>query len=352
MSDTIHPLEADRKRTLTSLGAALGIHVAVLAVMGLAFALRGPSPELTTPIDVQIDSGREGAQDLSPGPMPGAGQDLFPGSAPGAAASSAQASGAALPGKASSASGGFVIPTVRAHSSDIAPSAGGGASFREAGGKTGSGGALPAVQNQLPPPAVSAGPKGTSAGAAAGSASQRSGQGVSVGPSNATSGPLDLGKLDQVIAGRGTGTSGAAGATAAGAGQAGGKAGAGAGRQGQGQAGGGGGGTGGAGAGGTGGAGDYRVVWDQPDANKGRVLLSSVDPKFPPWVSKQGLRLTVTVSFVVMPDGVVSVVSIDRSTGYADVDSAFKDAIRRWRFSAAKGAGPMTGLIPYVVNPK
>jgi len=96
--------------------------------------------------------------------------------------------------------------------------------------------------------------------------------------------------------------------------------------------------------------GDYRVVWDQPDANKGRTLLSRVDPKLPPWVSKQGLTLAVTVSFVVMPDGVVSVVSIDRSTGYADVDSAFKDAIRRWRFSAAKEAGPMTGLIPYVIK--
>jgi TonB family protein len=94
------------------------------------------------------------------------------------------------------------------------------------------------------------------------------------------------------------------------------------------------------------------VVWDRPDANKGRTLLSRVDPKFPPWVSKQGLTLTVTVSFVVMPDGVVSVVSIDRTTGYADVDSAFKEAISRWRFSAAKDAGPMTGLIPYVVKPE
>jgi uncharacterized RDD family membrane protein YckC len=58
MSDTIHPMEPDRRRTLASLAAALCIHVAVFAVMALAFALRGPSPELTIPIDVQIDSGR------------------------------------------------------------------------------------------------------------------------------------------------------------------------------------------------------------------------------------------------------------------------------------------------------
>ena len=342
MSDTIHPLEADRRRTLTSLAAALCIHVAVLAIMALAFALRGPSTEFTMPIDVQIDSGREGA-----------GQELSQGSAPGPASSPAHASTGALPSQGSSGSGGFVIPTVRTSSPDSAPPAGGGPSFRVAGWKTGSGAALPAVQNQLPPPAVAAGPQGTSAGAAAGSSAgtQRSGEGVSVGQSSSTAGPLDLGKLDQAIAGRGAGTPGAAGATA-GAGQSGGtpgQAGAGGGRQGQG---GGGGGTGGTGTGGTGGAGAYRVVWDQPEANKGRMLLSSVEPRLPAWVSKQGLTLTATVSFVVMPDGVVSVVSIERSTGYADVDSAFKDAIHRWRFSAAKGTLPMTGLIPYVVKPK
>src|SRR5208283_2487696 len=104
------------------------------------------------------------------------------------------------------------------------------------------------------------------------------------------------------------------------------------------------------GGGGTGGSGDYRVVWDQPDANKGRVLLSRVDPKLPSWVSKQGLTLSVTISFVLMPDGVVSIASMARSSGYADVDSAFIDAIRRWKFTAAKDAGPVTGLIPYVVK--
>lgn len=358
MSDTIHPLEADRKRTLASLAAALGIHAAVLIVVSLAAASGGPSPELTTPIDVQLESGREMA-----------GQAFSQGAgAPGPASSSGQAPAAALPGPGASASGGFVIPTVRGPAPDSAPSAGGGASFREAGGRTGAGGTLPAVQDQLPPPAVAASPQGRSsgAGAAAGSAAgnaQRSGEGVLVGPDNGTPGPLDLKKLDQAIAGRGAGTPGAAGgasgastggASTAQAGDRAGQAGAAAGQQGQAGGGGGTGGGGGAGgAGGTGGggeAGNYRVVWDQPDASKGRVLLSRTDPKLPAWVSKQGLTLSVTASFVLMPDGVVSVVSMARSSGYADVDSAFLDAIRRWRFTAAKGAGPVTGLIPYVVK--
>ncbi|HYW82649.1 MAG TPA: hypothetical protein VFB30_05310, partial [Spirochaetia bacterium] len=86
MSDTTHPLEADRRRTLTSLAAALCIHVAILAIIAFAFALRGPSTEFTMPIDVQIDSGPEGA-----------GQELSKGSATGPASSPAQTSTAALP---------------------------------------------------------------------------------------------------------------------------------------------------------------------------------------------------------------------------------------------------------------
>jgi len=355
MSDTIHPMEADRKRTLASLAAALGIHAVVLIVVSLAVTLSGPSSlALSTPIDVQLDLGREAM-----------GQTYSQGSGSGPATSSAQAPAAALPGPGTSASGGFVIPTVRGPVPDSAPSAGGGASFRESGGRTGAGGTLPAVQNQLPQPAVAASPQGrasgagTAAGSAAGNA-QRSGEGVLVGPDNGTAGPLDLRKLDQAIAGRGNGAPAAAGAASGaatggtGAGQAGGKAGQGgaaAGQQGQaGASAGGGSAGGGSGAGGAGG--NYRVVWDQPDASKGRALLSRIDPKLPPWVSKQGLTLSVTVAFVLMPDGVVSGASMARSSGYADVDSAFLDAIRRWRFTAAKGAGPVTGVIPYVVKSK
>ncbi len=97
-------------------------------------------------------------------------------------------------------------------------------------------------------------------------------------------------------------------------------------------------------------SGDYRVVWDQPDASKGRELVSVAAPKIPKWVSTQGLLLSVTVAFVLMPDGVVSVASMTRSSGYADVDSAFMEAIRHWRFTAAQDAGSNTGLVLYLIK--
>jgi TonB family protein len=67
-------------------------------------------------------------------------------------------------------------------------------------------------------------------------------------------------------------------------------------------------------------------------------------------VSAQGLSLSVTVSFTLLPDGVIGGVSLQQSSGYADVDAAVIDAIRRWRFTPAEGAPPARGLIPYVIR--
>jgi TonB family protein len=47
---------------------------------------------------------------------------------------------------------------------------------------------------------------------------------------------------------------------------------------------------------------------------------------------------------------VVSTATVDRSSGYADVDSAVIDAIRRWRFTPASGGGSVKGVIPYVIK--
>lgn len=89
------------------------------------------------------------------------------------------------------------------------------------------------------------------------------------------------------------------------------------------------------------------MVW--ADASKGRVPVSEPEPKLPAWVSTEGLALSVSISFVLMPDGLVSGVSLEKSSGNAEVDSAIKYAISRWRFTAAKGAAPVKGRIPHYV---
>ncbi len=50
------------------------------------------------------------------------------------------------------------------------------------------------------------------------------------------------------------------------------------------------------------------------------------------------LPLEAVVGFVLEPTGLVSSVEIRRSSGFPEVDSAFLEAVRRYRFEPAAGS--------------
>jgi TonB family protein len=79
-------------------------------------------------------------------------------------------------------------------------------------------------------------------------------------------------------------------------------------------------------------------------------MMVSVEPKLPPWVSQQGLALSVKVAFTVLSDGVVGGATIEQSSGYADVDARVIEAIRKCVFNAVPGSTPVKGTIPYTVR--
>jgi TonB family protein len=334
MSDAVMSGQTvDRRRMLVSMAAALLLHCIAVLVLILGVGSRiEPLREPPVTIDVQIASAPAGPVNA------GSGGVAVPSYAP-ASLPAASAGG----GGGASGTGDFVIPTPRGTADPSAPIVPSASGFREAGGRTGATGNLPSVQEQssaaaVPP--VQSG-KGTGAGAGTGSGSvQHSGTGVAVGGAagTGTGGKLDLSQLDKAISG--TGTSGS------GTGRAGGGSG-----QGTGTQAGTGSGTGTVkGGGGGSGTGSYSVVWDQPDASKGRNLTSAPSPTMPPWVSSQGLTLRVTVAFTLTQEGVISKATVEQSSGYADVDAAVVDAIRRWRFSPSKAPGTVNGVIPYVIK--
>ncbi len=346
----------EKRRTLASLAAACVLHALFLALLALVFARQAP---IQTPIPVSIDlqpstGPADGLPDLpsgAAGEEGAAGAAGTEGAAPRAAGPIVPA-GSAQGGAASADAAGFVIPTPRAAPAGSAGPSAAGPAFRESGGRTGVSQGLPSLPSPIEGPAVA--PiqqgRGSGSGPASGSGSapvQRSGQGVLVQGSGgaASGGNLDLSQLDKAIAGAGSGT-GKGGTGQAGAG------GTGKGSSGTGPGGGGTGpGASGSGGGGGGGGGqNYSVVWSQPDASRGRTLLSTVSPKVPSWVSAQGLTLSVTVAFTLLSDGVIGGVVLEQSSGYADVDAAVLDAIRRWRFSASASTASVKGVIPYVIK--
>ncbi|MCX7039953.1 MAG: TonB family protein [Spirochaetes bacterium] len=205
-----------------------------------------------------------------------------------------------------------------------------GPAFKEAGGKTGVVqplatpeplGSIPAAK-AVPGPEPTLPGAGAPSGAAAASASvQKAGVAVAVPAqpaktTGAAGSPTDYGTLDKALAGSAkTGTTAAKSAADAAAD-----------------------------------ARDFSVVWDEPDAGKGRDLIDRPRPTLPKRVEDEGLTLYVTVFFAVAPNGVVAQARVARSSGYSDVDAAVLEAVRRWRFRAAETTRTVRGTIPYTIR--
>jgi TonB family protein len=71
-----------------------------------------------------------------------------------------------------------------------------------------------------------------------------------------------------------------------------------------------------------------------------RPLLYYKRPDYPDWAKKQAVEATVTISFVVVPDGRIRQgVQIQKTSGFADFDDNAVAALLSWRFQPLEGAG-------------
>ena len=269
MSDAqqmMDPERGDSRRLLAAFLAAVLLHVVIF----IAFAIVRLAESAMEPVPVSVE--------LMPGTLSGpalAGPpSVTAGQAPSARSAAQAGAGAAQ---------GFVIPTPRqgAGAQATQPT---GPAFRVAGPSSAQTSSAPQATSPVQEPVFPhvTPQQGTGAVTSGGNASAGGparGQLVQGGGQAAAQGSLDLGSLEKSFAN--AQGSGAEPGTASGAG--------------------------GGGAGGTaaeaGGGGGQGIKWDQPAAAAVRKLLASPRPQIPPWVSKQGLRLTVLVSFTLTPDG-------------------------------------------------
>ena len=92
------------------------------------------------------------------------------------------------------------------------------------------------------------------------------------------------------------------------------------------------------------------ILWDNP--SQGREPTSMPRPQIPAWVSEQGLRLHVVISFELTPQGVLRDVKVEQGSGYSDVDAAVLEALRRWKFPPVSSTSSVTGRVPYTIIPR
>ncbi len=94
----------------------------------------------------------------------------------------------------------------------------------------------------------------------------------------------------------------------------------------------------------------FVIEWEDPAA--GREAVSMVLPRIPQWVSEKGLRLKVVVAFVLTPQGILSAVHVEETSGWSDVDAAVLEAVRKWKFKAVMSDRQVRGRLPYRIIPK
>ncbi len=326
-------LRLNSRRLLIATAIAVAIHAGLFFLIPLVARLQSNSkPEYGGTVLVQLE---EPARVIVPAPEPAPVVEPAPAAKPAPTPMPAAPAPRAQPATRAAAAVTAPVQTtpklpVTPVLQPAAPALPTGPAFKEAGGKTGVVqplatpeplGSIPAAK-AVPGPEPTLPGAGAPSGAAAASASvQKAGVAVAVPAqpaktTGAAGSPTDYGTLDKALAGSAkTGTTAAKSAADAAAEAL-----------------------------------NSSVVWEEPDAGKGRDLLSAPLPDLPPWVAEAGLALAVTVSFAVAPNGVVAQARVARPSGYSDVDAAVLEAVRRWRFRAAETTKTVRGTIPYTIR--
>jgi len=72
-----------------------------------------------------------------------------------------------------------------------------------------------------------------------------------------------------------------------------------------------------------------------------RPVISHTMPVYPEWAKSQAVEATVTLYFVVLPDGRVKEnIQVQKTAGFADFDLSAMAALEKWRFEALKNGAP------------
>lgn len=80
----------------------------------------------------------------------------------------------------------------------------------------------------------------------------------------------------------------------------------------------------------------------------GRQILVAKKPVYPRWAQEQGLEATVTIYFVVRPDGSVKDnLIIERTSNYPELDNLAKEALLQFKFAPIPGSDEQSGYATF-----
>ena len=90
-------------------------------------------------------------------------------------------------------------------------------------------------------------------------------------------------------------------------------------------------------------ASEVEIEWNEPA--EGRDFERRVEPEVPDVVKDEGLTVTAVYAFVLTPEGLLTQLTLQKSSGYSEVDIAAKEALRRWKFRQIQGTKQVKGSV-------
>jgi TonB family protein len=81
-----------------------------------------------------------------------------------------------------------------------------------------------------------------------------------------------------------------------------------------------------------------------------RAILNMITPVYPDWAKREAVEGSVTLYFIVRPDGSVKEnVLVQKTAGFQDFDESARTALRAWRFEALRAGhtGEQWGTITF-----
>jgi TonB family protein len=81
-----------------------------------------------------------------------------------------------------------------------------------------------------------------------------------------------------------------------------------------------------------------------------RPIISHVAPEYPDWAKREAVEGSVTLMFIVRPDGTIKEnILVQKTAGFEDFDENARTALRAWRFQPLRDGrvGEQWGTITF-----
>jgi TonB family protein len=82
------------------------------------------------------------------------------------------------------------------------------------------------------------------------------------------------------------------------------------------------------------------------------IIGPSIAASLPDWTEDVERKIEIVFAFIIGPDGIITHLSLEKSSGYDEIDRIVRNVLRDWKFSRPLRRERVEGEITYVIKPR